>query len=103
MATLYCCRSSAFSLLSWVFMASKEGEKKSLAHTISFPHFCSFMRCFFERVWQTFFGSAKLQKQKKGDKKILLAPSFSDGNASGIQIIFFSGSTQTSHIDDYLG
>ena len=34
MATLYCCRSSAFSLLSWVFMASKEGEKKSLAHNL---------------------------------------------------------------------
>ena len=41
--------------------------------------------------------------RKKETKKILLAPSFSDGTASGIQIIFFSGSTQTSHIDDYLG
>ena len=90
MATLYCCRSSAFSLLSWVFMASKEGEKKSLAHTISFPHFCSFMRCFFERVWQTFFGLRQTTKQtEKKRQKILLAPSFSDGNASGIQIIFF--------------
>ena len=62
-------------LYCWVFIASKEGEKEIPGTQSSFCErlhtFCSFIRCFFERVAKLFLATANLKNKQKNDPKIL--------------------------------
>ena len=55
----------------WVFMASKEGEKKSLAHNLlsarASPYFLLLYAMLFWKSGKTFFGYCKPEKQTEND------------------------------------